>query len=161
MLSTQIAKAVYKHIHTFTPTDFDQLGITDADFELLTSVVPWRRADAQRILRTLNSIIFGALENLQMPKIVVPAEYVAPVVAFYVNPANIMASCIMLSQERMTGKGALEMASRAQVGSEVDSTSADQLFALCVCLMDVDVNQARRELYSKFGKALENAALDS
>jgi len=157
-LSEQTAIATLAAIDQYLPADFDTLGITPEEFELLASGTPWRRDYMPRLVRTMNALIFGSCEVMLLPKIVVPAEYVAAVISAVVAPSNIMSICIIMSQERATGVGALELAARSQQSSQIDPVSADQLFALCCILQDKDrANYARMALKEKLGFRIDRA----
>lgn len=157
-LSFETAFALLRNIHEYTSADFDSLGINQQDFELIAAPVPWQRANIPRVMRTLNALLFGSLEILGMNKITVPSEYVAAVVSAIVAPANRMVACIWLAQERQTGVGALQASARAQLSTQLDPTSSDQLFAL-VCLLSATEasSEARNNLARKLGIALVRA----
>lgn len=157
-LSEDTAFATLKVIENYLPADFDTLGITQEEFEKLGSPNPWLRPEIPRLVRTVNALIFGTLEVMTLPKLVVPAEYVAAVITTCVNPANIMACCVIMAQERQTGVGALELASRSNQSSNIDPTSADQLFALCIILNNTEqANFARKRLRVRLGLKIEEA----
>lgn len=157
-LSTSTAIALIGSIEHYLPTDFETLGITPEQFDLLAQPLPWLRETLPELVRVMNALIFGTIEKLTLPKLVVPAEYVACVISAVVHPTNIMAMCIIMSQERATGVGALELASRNAAPTAIDHTSADQLFALCAILTDKDrANQARVRLKEQLGIRIEKA----
>lgn len=157
-LSEDTAFATLKVIENFLPADFDTLGITEEEFLKLGSSGPWLRPEIPRIIRTMDALIFGTLEVMTLPKLVVPAEYVAAVIVTCVNPANIMACCVIMAQERKTGVAALELASRSSQGSAIDPTSSDQLFALCLILNNTEqANFARRRLRQRLGVKIDEA----
>jgi len=157
-LSETTAIATLAVIDQYLPADFDTLGITPEEFQLISSPLPWRRDYMPRLVRTMNALIFGSCEVMMLPKITVPAEYVAAVISACVNPANTMSMCIIMSQERATGVGALELAARGQQSSTIDPCSADQLFALCNILESKDrANYARMALKEKLGIRIDNA----
>lgn len=156
-LSRATARSVLRTIDKYTVADFDGLGITQQHFELATGEQPWRRDHIHAVMKTLNAILFGTLEQLAMPKIQVPAEYVAAIVASFVAPGNRMVACVWLASERKTGVGALELAARAHT-DELVPTSATQLFALVVELSDTDEStQARLNFLDRLGLAFANA----
>lgn len=157
-LSVSTAVALIGSIEKYLPTDFETLGITPEEFELISQPLPWLRETMPHLVRTMNALIHGTIEKLTLPKLVVPAEYVACVISATVAPSNIMAMCIIMSQERATGVGALELAARNTSPQSIDHTSADQLFALCTLLTDKDrANIARVRLREKLGLAIDKA----
>lgn len=157
-LSLQTALGVLKIVEQFTQADVAAQGISDDDFELVTSSNPWRRDVLGRVMRTLNTIMFGALEAQAIPKIQVPAEFVAPIIVAVVHPTNIMVACVWLAQERQTGVGALDRAARQEQAASLDPVSADQLFALVCMLADRDETNAARQRYrERMGKRIAQA----
>lgn len=157
-LSEDTAIALISNIHNYMPTDFETMGITPEEFDLLAEPLPWLRETMPHLVRSMNAIIFGALEKLTLPKIVVPAEYVACVISAVVHPCNIMAMCIIMATERSTGVGAMELAARQASPTQIDHTSADQLFAICCILANKDrSNLARRRLREKLGLRIDEA----
>lgn len=157
-LSFETAYSIFKVIHESTPADFDALGITEAAFNVTSGKRPWLRPDLQIVMRTINALTFGTLEVMGMPKLVVPAEYQAALIAAFIAPANRMTACVWLSQERQTGAGALELAARGNQGSKLEPASADQLFALVCILSNQDyASQARKAFRTRLGLAKEQA----
>lgn len=157
-LSYETALATLKVIDRYVAADFDTLGIREQDFELASGAKPYVRQDLPVVMRVLNALTFGSLEVMGMPKITVPAEYQAAIIAAFVAPANRMAACVWLSQERQTGAGALEMSARNQTTSQLDPASADQLFALVVALSETSAStEARLNFRNRLGLAVERA----
>lgn len=137
-LSLSTAIGILRSVERYSPGDFDMLGITHEQMQKLTQNFTWLRSDMQVVMRTMITMLYGTLEVLGIPKITVPAEYIAPHIATLVDPCNRMACCVWLSQEKQTGAGALELAARNHQASIIDHTSADQLFALVCLLSDSD-----------------------
>jgi len=157
-LSYETALATLKVIDQYAAADFDTLGISQQDFELVSDRTVWLRPHLPIVMRTLNALIFGTLEVQGISKIVVPSEYVAAIVASFVAPSNRMLACTWLAQERQTGVGAIELSARAQATAEVGKTSGDQLFALVLQLSNHDASsEARRNFRNRLGLAQEQA----
>lgn len=155
-LSFESAYALLKRIDQYVAADFDALGITPQDFQLVANDAPWRRDNLNRVMRTMNALLFGTLEVMGMPKIVIPSEYLAAIITAVVAPANRMVCCVWMAQERQTGIGALEQSARSQATSQLDPTSADALFALVVMLTDSNgSNEARIRMHKKLGVAIQ------
>lgn len=151
-LSVEIAMGVIRAIPTYLDADYDALGITPEDFELAAQQQLWHVSQRYRVVRVLNACMFGTLEQLGLPTITVPSEYVAAIIGTIVGPANTMAACTWLSQERLTGSAALEMSARGQSAQQVDPTSADQLFALVLSIRSAEqTSEVRRNLFTKLG----------
>jgi len=157
-ISEETAVATLRVIEHYLPADYDTLGITEEEFELFHGPASWRRDFFPRIVRTANALIFGSLEQMSLPKIVVPAEYVAAVIAVCVHPANQMACCVVMAQERATGVAAIDLAARGASPTTIDPTSGDQLFALVSILNSKDqTNFARKSLRKKLGMRIDEA----
>lgn len=151
-LSTEVCLGVIRAIPSYLDADYDALGITPEDFELAAQPQLWHVSQRYRVVRVLNACMFGTLEQLGLPTIVVPSEYVAAIVGIIVSPANSMSACTWLSQERLTGSAALEMSARGQSAQQVDPTSADALFALVLCVRNAELSsEVRRNLFTKLG----------
>lgn len=157
-LSEQTALATLAVIDQYLPKDFDTLGITQEEFEHLSGPTAFLRPHMPGLVRTMNALIFGTLEVMTLPKLIVPAEYVAAVISAVVHPANVMAMCVIMATERQTGVGAMELAARNSQSTTVDHTSADQLFALCCILNNTaTANAARNSLRKQLGLAIDKA----
>lgn len=151
-LSAEITFGVIRAIPRYLDADYDALGITPEDFELAAQQELWHVTQRYRVVRVLNACMFGTLEQLGLPTITVPSEYVASIIGIIVSPANSMAACIWLSQERLTGSAALEMSARGQTAQQVDPTSADALFALVLCVRNAEFSsEVRANLFRKLG----------
>lgn len=161
-LSAETAIGLLRNIDRYTAADYDALGINAQDFELVNDGMPWDFSNKHRVIATLNALIHGTVQILGLPKIVVPAEYIAALIVACVDPANRMLACTFIAGERQVGPGALEGSARASSTSQIDPTSADQLFAL-VCLLSANehANSARRAMQLKLGLAVQKAAEDS
>jgi hypothetical protein len=156
-LSYEAALQVLKVIDKYTAADFDALGITESDFEIASGNAPWRRDQLIRVMRTLNALVYGSLEVLALPKIRVPSEYVAAIVASFVHPSNRMIACTWLAMEKQTGAGAMDMSSR-NTTQEIEHASAEQLFSLVIALSDTEAStDARKSFRKRLGLAVEEA----
>jgi hypothetical protein len=156
-LSYSVAMGILKDIHRYIQHDYDALGITQQDLDTVMGEAAWTRAHIPLVMRTLMGLLYGQCEIMGVTKIVIPSEMVAPVVATFVAPVNRMLACIWLAQEKMTGRGAIEMSARGNA-NEIEPTTGDQLFALVAQLSDSDKTlSARLEAARKFGIALDEA----
>lgn len=156
MLSYTTAYAAMKVVLDMMPADFDALGITRQDFELLTQKEHWVRPHMPKVMRTINSLLYGTLEVMGMPKITIPSEYVAAAVTIFIAPANRLPACVWLSQEHRTGVNALELSARQERGGAFEFTSADSLFALVGRLTGSNAYAPERARFmTKIGLAVE------
>jgi hypothetical protein len=158
-LSYQTALQTLRTIDQYTAADFDTLGISEQDFLLVSGPAVWQRNHIPVVLRTLNALLFGTLEVMAMPKITVPTEFVAAIVASFVHPANRQIACIWLATERLAGFAAAELASKAQLG-EIEPVSYDQLFALTLLLSDTQESTAARQAFQRRMNLAFNQAME-
>lgn len=157
-LSFETAYSVLKNIAKYTPADFEVLGITDQQFQLTAGERNWARDELHIVMRTLDALIYGTIEVLGLPKMQVPAEHTAAVVAALIARPNQMTACIWLSQQKQVGPGALELAARGQSSNRLEPASADQLFALVQLLGNGHgANNARKDYAKRLGIELEKA----
>lgn len=156
-LSFATAYAVQKVFGDFLSADFQALGITPMDWELLKQSTPWRRDQTQRVLRTISAVVYGTLEVMNMPKFNVPAEFVACTLAATVHPGNMFVACQWLAYERLTGVPADDLAERTTTGWE--QSTPEQLLALVLKLMNSDANEkARKDFEYRVGVAASKEA---
>lgn len=159
-LSFTTAYALLKNIERYAPSDFDALGITPQQFEIVAQPHLWDRDQLLVVMRTLTQMIYGSLTIMALPKLTVPSEFIAAHITALVAPENRIIACVWLSQERQTGHGALEMAARGSTSQNMDPTSADNLFALVCLLSDRDdANDARKRYMKKIGIKIAEAKL--
>lgn len=155
-LSVEAALGTMRAIAAYTSTDFDALGISPVDFSLTYDDIPWTRDSRRRVMSVIDSLLFGTLDVLGLPRIAVPAEYAGAVLATFVAPVNRLTACIWLAEQRMIGRRAIDLAATASDTGEVDPTSASQLFALVVLLSESDVSSAVRQHYkARMGDRLQ------
>lgn len=129
------------------------IGVSQADFDLLTGNAPWLPTDRNRMHVTLNALLNLSCDCLGVPRFQLPAEYVAAGIAVFVNPINSQSICRIMERS----------ASAADIGggNSTDSCSAEQLFALTVQLYgDNAASQARASFEKKttlnIGKIIED-----
>lgn len=68
-----------------------------ADFDKLTSAELWIDSASRSVARqTLEVCVGGVLEHVNLPKVKVPAEFVAAVIVHFVSPVNYLLACSML-----------------------------------------------------------------
>ena len=127
-------------------------GVNDAEMRLCRGDAPWIGTDRPSIVRTLESLLYGSLDVLGLPRIRIPAEYVASVLVTVVKPLNIALACSWMQRE---GSAALEaLVTSAEVGGNIEPVSAERLFALCCELYDTTV---RSEASASFDRRMDIA----
>lgn len=131
---------------------FEALGISDEDFRLATSNVPFIAADRPRVVAVLNALCHGTLDVTGLPRIEVPMEYLAAIISTFVNPGNIMIACRWVE----IGNVAEDIAA----GGTIEPCNARQLFALC-CMLYADAPRGIEKFLKKTGRAIENATKEA
>lgn len=152
-LNYEAAKAVMVAIAKYLDADFDQLGITPADFRMTYDEVIWRGEQRIRVIRTLEALLFGTAGMMGIPRGKLPAEFVAGVVTGFVAPCNRRLACYYL-EEIGTGGRAEDMAA----GLSFEPVGADRLFALVVLLSQEEgATKVRQDFATRLGFTVQQA----
>lgn len=83
-------------LNSSTAQVVESIGVTPEEWELLTNDVPWLGVDRPRITRIIDSLLYGLVDTMGVPRFDLPAEYVATVVAIFVSPCNYFSACSWL-----------------------------------------------------------------
>lgn len=124
---------------------FDALGIRAEDFEMVCNHTPWIGADRYKITQCLQSMIWGTLDVVGLPRIEVPTEFIASCISCFVSAGNIAVACRWME----TGHTAEDVAA----GGHLEEVTANQLFALC-CKLVTDAPTARARWEQRTGRAV-------
>src|SRR6266576_1143393 len=73
------------------------LDLTEDDFDFLTSNKVWIATDRSRARRCVEACVYGTLDFVGYPRFPAPVEFIAAVIAYYVNPVNIQTACLILA----------------------------------------------------------------
>ena len=76
--------------------DSGLLGLVEEDLEFLMMSEkprPWINTDRVRAKRCIESVVFGTMDYLGLDRMAAPAEFVAGVIAYFVNPYNQQIAC--------------------------------------------------------------------
>src|SRR3546814_17374648 len=71
------------------------LDLTDDDFDFLTSNKVWLATDRSRARRCVAACVCGTLAFVGYPRFPAPAEFIAPVIAYYVHPLHIQTASFL------------------------------------------------------------------
>lgn len=127
---------------------FESLGISRDDFDLVTGDSPWIAADRPRVRAVTDALVHGVVDVVGLPRIDVPAEFTAAVMACFVSPRNLMVASRWMERE-----GPAE----AMVeGGSIEAVSASQLFALA-CQLVGNAPAARKAWERRTNRAIERA----
>lgn len=118
-----------------------QLGISTADWKLLRSDMEWNALDRKRVVNTLESVMYGALDMMGLPRHDVSAEYRAAVIGYTVRPCNILSACTFFC-----GGIPNAMLANPDLQAEPEDVTPARLFALV------------QELYQEGVDELDDAA---
>lgn len=73
---------------TRTPKQMAEMGMSQIHYEMLTSPDPWLPMEVQEMRGVLASAINISLTFANLPARALPAQYVAAVIGYMVNPVN-------------------------------------------------------------------------
>lgn len=119
---------------------YQSIDITEADLDLLRSDAIWTSESRKKAKRTIDELMYGAMDIAGLPQFTVPAEYTASVIAGYVNPANWTIACHMCQSGAVTAED-------AESGRESEPVTPKQLLAL--------VMQVKSDNITKFTEQME------
>lgn len=129
----------------------EEIGLLYGDFEKVRGNEPWMSQDRNAVTKTLDALCYSTLYCLGLPKIELPAEYIAAVIATFCKPVNYMVACRWIE-----GHQAASDLARSETAGQV--IHAQQLFAL-VCMMESngEMNEAKAAFESKLDYAIKDA----
>src|SRR5699024_6938065 len=78
------------------------LALTEDDFDFLTSNKVWIATDRSRARRCVEACAYGTLDFVGYPRFPAPVEFLAAVLAYYVHPADIQTSCLIMAVAEFT-----------------------------------------------------------
>src|SRR5499427_10208446 len=78
------------------------LDLTGDDFDFLTSNKVWIAIDRSRARRCVEALVYGTLDYVGDPRFPAPVEFIAPVVAYHVDPFHIQTDCPFMEAAEFT-----------------------------------------------------------
>ena len=141
-----------------TPSDLAGMGITETDYQKMTSFNSWQIADRVRVRSTIDALLGGSLDAAGMNRFELPVEYVAAVLRCFVKPVNMLKACKWMETSMQ------ECEVLARDGGGTDPIRAPQLFALVCELGSTDqseVDRAQQAFEHKTGWKQEQAAQET
>src|SRR5260370_617236 len=78
------------------------LDLTEDDFDFLTSNKVWIATDRSRARRCVEACVYGTLDFVGYPRFPALVEFIAAVIAYYVNPVNIQTACLIMEGAEFT-----------------------------------------------------------
>lgn len=125
---------------------FEAMGISNEDFRLACSDECYIAADRGRVCAVLEALTYGVLDVVGLPRIEVPGEFRASIIAVFVHPSNMAVACRWME----SGESAESLA----VGGQAEPVTARALFAL-VCQLAGDGPSAQAQWRKRVGRAVE------
>lgn len=122
-------------------------GVSQEDMDILTGPALWTPDLRIRVRRTLDSVVFGITDMAGLPRVEIPAEMAAAIIAMIVNPANWMIAASWLADL----KPAQDFTTPEET-VQLERVSAGKMFVL-VCMADAGMRT--REDYTIFASRLQ------
>src|SRR5258705_5330544 len=79
------------------------LDLTEDDFDFLTSHKVWIATDRSRARRCVEACVSGTVEFVGYPRFPAPVEFIAAVIAYYVQLVYIHTACVVMVGARFHG----------------------------------------------------------
>src|SRR5262245_65988681 len=73
------------------------LDLTEDDFDFLTSNKVWIATDRSRVRRCVEACVYGTLDCVGYHRFPAPVEFIAAVIAYYVHPAMIQTTFVLIT----------------------------------------------------------------
>lgn len=101
------------------------VDLREDDFDFITSDTSWPLQERARVRRCVESLVYGSLDVIGLPRFAAPAEFIAGVIAYFIHPVNLMPACQVMDGCQFTDN----------IISGIDApVSASHLFAMVVQL---------------------------
>jgi hypothetical protein len=152
-ISLATVKGVLNNVGNTMSPDFDVLGITADDMNLLRQQSQWMVAHKRQVIGALDALIYSSVDAVGLNRYELPAEYIAAIIGAFVAPANVQIACSWLEQHAKTGKPIHDLANGYDAES-LPSVRAPQLFAL-VKLAEGEAEVARQKFDSRVQELTE------
>lgn len=136
-MNTLSLKTLFSACHVIASASgahLSAMGISKADFNITVGDVPWTVEQRSRVMKTLEALTYGVLDNLGLPRFSVPAEYMAAIIAMFVSPANVMPATRWIEATPPADKLAIDTDN-----ATAEKVTARQLFALVIEALNDDV----------------------
>jgi len=152
-INYEIAKSAMQLIaNTGKQGHLAMIGVSQADFDMLTGQLPLTQGERNRAHNTLGALLNVSCDIIGAPRFTLPAEYVAAGIALFVAPINAQALCRVMERSPSAGELAINQG--------YENCSAEQLFALVVSLYgDSGTNEAKEIFETKTSLAIEKTAV--
>lgn len=129
--------------------DFEAVGVTPDDLALVTGDRLWIASERNRVTRILDNCLYSTMDAVGIPRFEAPAEFIAAVVAVFVDPVNYM----LASRFMETGRVADDIIDSDS--PSLEPVTADKVFALLCRFYDSeDIEDLRDQFEKRVGWAI-------
>jgi len=135
--------------------DLSAMNISQSSMKRVTGDRAWLGTDRQMVVSVLDSLTHGSIDVLGLPRIDIPVEHRAAVVAIFVHPANWQKACKWLER----GLSAEDLARGAERSASQSGVSSGQMFGL-LCLATAQCGEFRQLWEKKMKVALQVSESD-
>ncbi len=133
----------------------ESLGMLPDDLKLVMGNTSWRNNERNMVIRNLDTLMYGTMDVLGLPRFMVPAEYVAATIAMFVHPCNLMVACMWMESGQQSADA---MGNPNSQSTNIQGVAASQLFALCIQLVnDGTVTKCRNQFEMRTNHAIREA----
>lgn len=130
-------------------------GVTKLQLQKAMSPAPWIGGERAEVRRTLDSLIYASVDAAGLPRIDLPAEFVAAVLAIFVHPTNLMVACVFMEGRHNWVDDVARAANDPVQGLE--RVSASELFGIiCEILGDVEHPNVRTTIERKMARKVSD-----
>lgn len=121
-----------------------QSSFTKSEWDKLTGISLWSTADRSRMRAALDTALFVVPDLLGIPRVKLPAEYIASAICCFVSSSNWMIACHWYDHSTPVNVLIDEYA-ETETGTFDDNISASRLYAL-VCLLATEQAEYVQEI---------------
>lgn len=133
MLELSVAKGAMQHIKDTGPDKIlTNLGVSPETLDLVTGTIAWTANQRMDVMRCMDALNHGVCDIVGIPRIALPAEYIAASIAKFVHPVNTMVCC----QWSEVRAGVMELAGGNNKQIEHEEITSGKLFSLVLMLQD-------------------------
>lgn len=128
----------------------EDLGILPDELELVKQDISWTGNNRVSVTRTIDSLMYGTMDCLGLPRFEVPAEYIAAAIVQFCHPINYMVACRWMEGGSRTQDLANAGGPNAETpGERVERIGSAQLFSLVLQLHNDGQAQTARAQFER------------
>lgn len=138
-------------LNSSTNDVIDAIGCTETEWQLVTGQRIWIGVDRARVSRILDSLLFGLIDTIGLPRFELPAEYMAAMVSIFVSPCNYFSACTWLGSF-VPGDDLAGYSGRKEPVEGFERVKPAQIFAL---VLDIRSSGVINPIASKFAQKVD------